>query len=66
MALPQVGQRYWKVGPVKLVWEVVAGGFDLEGIRHCRIVNVNDRTSVKLISELALADRKLYRLFTEQ
>jgi len=65
VAVAQIGQQYWKVGPMRFVWEVVAIRADPEGIRHCHIVDVNDRTNTKLIAEKVLTDRKFYRLFAE-
>ena len=65
MAEAQVGQRYEKVGAMRLVWEVIAIGADLGGIPHCHIVDVKDRTNIKLISEMTLTSRKFYRLFVE-
>ena len=50
---------------MRFVWEVVAIRADPEGIRHCHIVDVNDRTNTKLIAEKVLTDRKFYRLFAE-
>jgi hypothetical protein len=65
VAVAQVGQRYWKAGATRFAWEVVSIGVDLEGIRHCHIVDVNDRTNIKLISEKTLTGRKFYRLIAE-
>jgi hypothetical protein len=65
VAVAQVGQRYLKVGAPSFVWEVVSIGVDLQGIRHCQIVDVNDRTNVKLISEPTLTNRRFYRLIAE-
>ena len=65
MAIAQVGQRYLKASATRFVWEVVSIGVDIEGIRHCHIVDVNDRTNIKLISEKTLTDRKFYRLIAE-
>jgi hypothetical protein len=66
MAVAQIGQRYRKVGATSFTWAVVSIGVDLEGIRHCRIVDVNDRTNIKLISEKTLTNRKYYRLIAEE
>ena len=66
MAVAQIGQQYRKVGATKLVWEVVSIGVDPEGIRHCHIVDVKDRTNIKLISEKTLTNRKYYRLIAEE
>jgi hypothetical protein len=65
VAVAQVGQRYSKVGATSFVWEVVSIGVDRQGIRHCQIVDVNDRTNIKLISEITLTNRKFYRLIAE-
>jgi len=65
VAVAQVGQRYLKVGAPSFVWEVISIGVDLQGIRHCQIVDVNDRTNVKLISEPTLTNRRFYHLITE-
>ena len=65
MAVAQIGQRYRKVGATKLVWEVVSIDFDREGIRHCHIVDIKDRTNIKLISENTLTNRRFYRLIAE-
>ena len=65
MAEARVGQRYKKVDAAWVTWEVVDMGANLEGVRHCRIVDVNDRTNKKLISEKTLTNRKFYQLVTE-
>ena len=65
MAEARAGQRYRKVDAVPVVWEVVAVRPDLEGMRHCRIVDVNDRTTSKLISEKTLTNPKFYHLIAE-
>jgi hypothetical protein len=65
MGEARVGQQYSKVDGTRLVWKVVAIETDLNGIRHCHIVDVNDRTNVKLISERTLSKRKFYRLLAE-
>lgn len=65
VAEARIGQRYKKVDAAWVIWEVVDIGADLEGIRHCRIVDVNDRTNKKLISEKTLTNRKLYQLVSE-
>ena len=62
----QIGQQYRKNGAHKSVWEVVAIQADPNGIRHCQIVNVGDRTTTKVISEGTLTKRKFYRLCAEQ
>ena len=65
MAVAQIGKRHGKVGATSFVWEVVSIGVDLQGIRHCQIVDVSDRTNVKLISEPTLTNRRFYRLIAE-
>ena len=57
-----IGQRYQKVDTAWTMWEVIAITRDLGNIRHCRIVDVNDRSISKLISEETLTDRKFYKL----
>jgi hypothetical protein len=65
VAVAQIGQQYSKVGATR-AWAVVSIGIvDLEGIRHCQIVDVTDRTNIKLISETTLTNRRFYRLITE-
>jgi hypothetical protein len=61
----QVGQQYQKVGEARSTWRVTAVGTNLEGIPHCHIVDVSDRTNIKLISEKTLTDRRFYRLRVE-
>ena len=62
MSETQIGQQYQKVGEARSVWTVIDVGTNLEGIPHCHIVDVSDRTNIKLISEKALTDRRFYRL----
>jgi hypothetical protein len=66
VAVAQIGQQYRKVGATSFAWAVVSIGVDFEGIRHCHIVDVNDRTNTKLISEKTLTNRKYYRLIAEE
>ena len=47
-------------------WEVIAIQVDPNGIRHCQMVNVSDRTNTKVISEKTLTSRKFYRLCRER
>ncbi len=61
----RVGQRYRKVGGAWTVWQVVAVAQEQYGIRHYRISDAKDPTDVRLISEKALADPKLYQLIEE-
>jgi hypothetical protein len=65
VAAAQVGQRYSKVGATSFIWQVLSIVVDHEGIRHCHIVDVKDRTNIKLISEITLTNRKFYRLIAE-
>jgi len=59
----QIGQRFRKVGAGWTVWEVIAIAYDRGNIRHCRIVDVNNRSISKLISEETLTNRKSYKLY---
>jgi len=65
VAETQIGQQYQKVGEARSTWRVTAVGTNLEGIPHCHIVDVSDRTNIKLISEKTLTDRRFYRLYVE-
>ena len=65
MAEARIGQQYRKIEGLSSVWEVVAIEANRNGIRHCHIVNVTDRTNIKLISERTLTKRKFYRLLAE-
>ena len=56
----QVGQRYRKVDAKRIIWRVIDVA-DRGGIRHCHIVDENDPTTIKLISETTLADPKFYQ-----
>jgi hypothetical protein len=62
----RIGERYRKIDGHGSVWEVVAIQVDPNGIRHCPIVNVSNRTNTKVISERTLTNRKFYRLYAEQ
>ncbi|MGE5203092.1 MAG: hypothetical protein ACM3O6_13610 [Acidobacteriota bacterium] len=62
MVEAQVGQRYKRLDAQRVVWEVIAVRLDLEGVRHCRIVEMNNRSNEKLISEKTLTNRKFYLL----
>jgi hypothetical protein len=66
MAEARIGEQYIKIDGPGSVWEVVAVQVDPNGIRHCQIVNVSDRTNTKVISERTLTKRKFYRLFAER
>ena len=66
MAEARTGQRYMKIDGHGSIWEVTAIQVDPNGIRHCQMVNVIDRTHTKVISENTLTKRKFYRLCTER
>ena len=57
----QIGQRYRKVGATRPIWRVIDVG-DRIGIRHCYIVDKNDPTNIKLISEMILTNPRFYHL----
>jgi hypothetical protein len=57
----QIGQRYRKVDAARPIWRVIDVG-DQSGIRHCRIVDENDPTNIKLISEMTLSNPRFYHL----
>ena len=57
----QIGQRYRKVGTTSTIWRVIDVG-DRSGIRHCYIVDENDPTNIKLISEMILTNPRFYHL----
>ncbi len=61
----RIGQQYRKTDAVNLVWEVIAVAADLNGVRHCYIVDVNDHTNIKLIAEAILMKRRFYQLLAE-
>lgn len=65
MADAQIGEHYRKIDGAGSVWEVVAIHVDPNGIRHCRIANVDDHTNTKVISESTLMKRKFYRRCAE-
>jgi len=65
MAEARIGEQYRKADGLGSVWEVVAIQVDLNGIRHCQIVNVGDRTNTKGISEGTLTKRRFYRRLRE-
>ena len=64
MRMIEVGQRYKKTDPPSAVWEVLEMVMKPAGIRHFRLSNLDDPTTIKLISEPTLADEKLYRLIS--
>jgi hypothetical protein len=57
----QTGQRYSKVDARRTIWRVIDVA-DRSGIRHCRIVDENDPTNIKLISEMTLTNPRFYQL----
>ena len=57
----QIGQRYRKVGTTRTIWRVIDVA-DRDGIRHCHIVDENDPTNIKLISEMTLTNFRFYQL----
>ena len=62
----ETGQRCKKASPPWTVWEVLEAVLDPGGIRHFRIRDLNDPTTIKLISESTLANDRLYRLINER
>jgi hypothetical protein len=66
MAEARIGEHYRKIDGAGSVWKVVAIHVDPNGIRHCQIVNVSDRTNTKVISESTLTKRRFYRLCANQ
>ena len=65
MAGARIGERYSKIDGPASVWEVVTIHVDPNGIRHCRIANVSDRTNTKMVSEKTLTKGKFYRRLGE-
>jgi hypothetical protein len=57
----QVGQRYRKVDAKRIIWRVIDVA-DRSGVRHCHIVDENDPTTTKLISETTLTNPRFYQL----
>ena len=57
----QIGQRYRKVDATTPIWRVIDVA-DRNGIRHCYIVDENDPTNIKLISEVTLTNPRFYHL----
>ena len=57
----QIGQRYSKVDARRTIWRVIDVA-DRNGIRHCHIVDENDPTNIKLISEMILTNPRFYQL----
>ena len=66
MRMIEVGQRFKKTDPPSAVWEVLEVVMKPGGIRHFRLCNRDDPTTIKLISEPTLADVRLYRLISER
>ena len=62
----EVGQRYRKTDPPSAVWQVLEMVIKPGGIRHFRLSNLDDPTTIKLISEPTLANERLYRLINER
>jgi len=62
MAEVRIGQRYQKSDGLRSIWEVTRVEADLNGIRHCHVVDVTDPTNFKLIAEATLTKRRFYRL----
>jgi hypothetical protein len=60
------GQRYRKTAPPSTVWEVLETVLESGGTRHFWLSNIDDPTTIKLISELTLANHRLYRLINER
>jgi len=58
----QIGQRFRKVDAARIIWRVIDVASVQSGIRHCRIVDENDPTNIKLISEMTLTNPKFYQL----
>ena len=56
----EVGQRFCKTGAFHSVWQVTALFADGSGVIHARLSNRVDPTVVKLISERALRNPRLY------
>jgi len=61
----RVGQQYRKAEGISRIWEVIAFAPDLNGIRHCYIMDVGDRTNIMLIAQATLTTRRFYRLLAE-
>ena len=61
----RIGQQYRKTDGLSRVWEVIAFAPDLNGIPHCYIMDVSDRTNIRLIAQATLTKRSFYRLLAE-
>ena len=55
-----IKQRLTKVAGLSQTWEVYGMMSDLVGIKHCRLLDVHDRTRTILISEWALLNPRFY------
>jgi hypothetical protein len=62
----EIGQHYREETSRSIIWLVAEEGSAAGSIRHLRIQKLNDPTTIKLISDYALADKKLYRLIDLQ
>jgi hypothetical protein len=62
----EIGQHYKEESARSIIWIVAEEAPRSGSIRHLRILKLNDPTTIKLISDRALADRKLYRLIELQ
>lgn len=58
----ELGQCYKKASAPWTLWEVVEEAFVRGGAHHFRIRALKDPTTVKLISEQALANERFYQL----
>lgn len=58
----KLGEHYKKTSAPWTVWEVVEETIDRGGVRHFRIRNLKEPTTMKLISEWALANERFYLL----
>ncbi|HYD30965.1 MAG TPA: hypothetical protein VEB64_08945 [Azospirillaceae bacterium] len=58
----EIGQRYEKIGCYNMIFEVVGFMSTREGLRHARVVLINDPSDLRTLSETVLLDRDLFRL----
>ncbi|HUC61158.1 MAG TPA: hypothetical protein VMF53_04310 [Alphaproteobacteria bacterium] len=56
----EVGQIFRKTDAFHSLWQVTASFADGSGVRHARLCNKFDRTTVKLIAEAALRNPRFY------
>lgn len=61
----RIGQQYRKTDGMSRAWEVIAFAPDLNQIPHCYIMDLSDRTNIRLIARATLAKRSFYRLLVE-